>query len=94
MVSEPNTFGKRRHTVREQAEHERQLELDAIEHTRHLLAFASLAGQSSLRDFYKWWLHDENRSECTLRQAVSAYMQTFPGRTHSLITELIEDHTS
>lgn len=93
MVSEPNTFGKRRRTVREQVEHERQLELDEQEHTRHQLAFAKLNDQSALREFYAWWLHDEHRSECTLRQAVSAYMQTFPGRTHSLMTELIENQT-
>jgi hypothetical protein len=37
-----------------------------------------------------WWRGDAGRSECTLNQIVALYMQTFPGRAHLLMLELVQ----
>lgn len=40
--------------------------------------------------FMRWWKGHEERRQCTLEQAVGAYLRTFPGRALPLLVELIE----
>lgn len=70
---------------------EEQIAADLAERQRHAdFEAAHRCDKSELALFYTWWQRDQFRCECTLAQATDAYLKTFPGRTHSLLTELIE----
>lgn len=39
--------------------------------------------------FLRWWKDHPERRLCTLREALGAYLQTFPGRIIPLLHELL-----
>ncbi len=68
-----------------------QKEVDREEHRRHFAVFEAIKDPLTASDhFYVWWKGDPHRYVCTLLQAVQAYMKTFPGRTTTLLGELLE----
>jgi hypothetical protein len=45
---------------------------------------------NEVQKFMHWWHDDKERAKCTLEQAIGAYVSSFPGRTYTLLLELLE----
>jgi len=44
---------------------------------------------TEVQKFMHWWHDDKERTKCTLEQAIGAYVSSFPGRTYTLLLEIL-----